>query len=95
MYIFDKDILLKQKNEFDFEGVVASNWSINGNPNGGYLMAFLAAAMQKRVIRNGRLLSPQTFLSNVKRKKIQSNGGNDCRGKTVESVSGKPDSGRH
>jgi len=48
MYIFDKDILLKQKNEFDFEGVVAPNWSINGNPNGGYLMAFLAAAMQKK-----------------------------------------------
>jgi hypothetical protein len=40
MYIFDKDIELKQKNEFDFEGVITPNWSINGNPNSGYLTAF-------------------------------------------------------
>jgi hypothetical protein len=47
MYIFDKDIELKKKDELEFAGVVTANWSINGNPNGGYLMAFLAAAMQK------------------------------------------------
>jgi acyl-CoA thioesterase len=48
MYLFDKDILLEQKGEFDFEGIVSPNWSINANPNGGYLTAFLAAAMQKK-----------------------------------------------
>lgn len=51
MYLFDKDVLLEQKDEFDFEGIVSPNWSINANPNGGNLTAFLAAAMQKRVIK--------------------------------------------
>ena len=38
-HIFDKDISLVQKDEFSFKGNIAENWSINGNPNGGYLMA--------------------------------------------------------
>ncbi|RPH48883.1 MAG: thioesterase family protein [Desulfobacteraceae bacterium] len=46
-HIFDRDISLAQKEEFIFKGNVAENWSINGNPNGGYLMAIMAnAALQ-------------------------------------------------
>ncbi len=43
-HIFDKDISLVQKDEFSFKGNIAENWSINGNPNGGYLMAIMANA---------------------------------------------------
>jgi acyl-CoA thioesterase len=69
MYIFDKDILLKQKNEFDFEGVVAPNWSINGNPNGGYLMAFLAAAMQKKSDKKWPVIVTANFLTKCETEK--------------------------
>ena len=69
MYIFDKDILLKQKNEFDFEGVVAPNWSINGNPNGGYLMAFLAVAMQKNSDKKWPVIVTANFLTKCETEK--------------------------
>jgi len=62
MYIFDKDVLLEQKDEFNFEGIVASNWSINGNPNGGYLTAFLAAAMQKNSDKKWPVIVTANFL---------------------------------
>lgn len=63
MYILDQDILLEQKDEFNFEGLVASNWSINGNPNGGYLIAFLAAAMQKKSDKKWPVIVTANFLT--------------------------------
>ena len=69
MYIFDKDIELKQKNEFDFEGIVAPNWSINGNPNGGYLMVFLAAAMQKNSDKKWPVIVTANFLTKCETEK--------------------------
>ena len=45
MHQFDKDILLKSETPRAFAGHIADNWSINGVPNGGYLMAILANAM--------------------------------------------------
>lgn len=45
MHEFDHDISFKLDEPFSFSGDVADNWSINGIPDGGYLMAILAKAM--------------------------------------------------
>ena len=63
MYLFDRDILLEQEDEVNFAGIVAPNWSVNGNPNGGYLMAFLAAAMQKKSDKKWPIIVTANFLT--------------------------------
>jgi acyl-CoA thioesterase len=45
MHQFDQDILFKLAEPFSFSGHITENWSINGIPNGGYLIASLAKAM--------------------------------------------------
>ena len=45
--MFDDDILVIEKSPGVFEGIITGNWSVNGNPNGGYLMAILASAIIK------------------------------------------------
>lgn len=45
MHQFDQDILLEQHEPFYFSGRIAENWSVNGIPNGGYLISILAKAM--------------------------------------------------
>jgi hypothetical protein len=47
MHRFDEDTTFASKESFSFEGRVTENWSINGVPNGGYLMAILARAMMQ------------------------------------------------
>ncbi len=45
MGIFDEDIAVVEKEPGVFDATITDNWSVNGNPNGGYLMAILANAM--------------------------------------------------
>ena len=45
MHQFDQDILFKPEKPGLFSGDITENWSINGVPNGGYLMAVTAHAM--------------------------------------------------
>ncbi len=45
MNLFDQDIALTQLDNSRFAGTISDNWSVNGNPNGGYLMAMIANAM--------------------------------------------------
>ncbi len=45
MHIFDSDISVKSLEPDRFLGKISDNWSINGNPNGGYLMAVGVQAM--------------------------------------------------
>jgi hypothetical protein len=45
MHPFDQDLLFKPGESFSFSGHITENWSINGIPDGGYLMAILAKAM--------------------------------------------------
>lgn len=45
MGIFDQDTALQKRHDGVFEGEISSSWSVNGNPNGGYLMAIMAKAM--------------------------------------------------
>jgi hypothetical protein len=48
MNLFDADIRLKDLGNSRFTGVVSDNWSVNGIPNGGYLMAMIAKAMLRK-----------------------------------------------
>ena len=48
MNLFDTDIQLKERGNSHFTGIVSDNWSVNGNPNGGYLMAMIASAMLRK-----------------------------------------------
>ena len=45
MHPFDQDILFEPGELFSFSGQITENWSINGIPDGGYLMAILAKVM--------------------------------------------------
>lgn len=45
VHLFDRDISLTEQAPLRFEVHVSEHWSINGVPNGGYLMALLANAM--------------------------------------------------
>ena len=48
MNLFDTDMLIEEPGNSRFTGVVSDNWSVNGNPNGGYLMAMIASAMLRK-----------------------------------------------
>jgi hypothetical protein len=45
MHVFDQDVSLTQRGDGEFKAKISGNWSINGHPNGGYLMALLQNAM--------------------------------------------------
>jgi hypothetical protein len=45
MHSFDRDMALDAGGQLDMRGTVSDNWSVNGTPNGGYIMALLATAM--------------------------------------------------
>jgi acyl-CoA thioesterase len=47
MHFFDADTQCDDLGGGQFKTTVTDRWSINGNPNGGYLMALLCSAMQK------------------------------------------------
>jgi acyl-CoA thioesterase len=63
MYLFDHDILMEANSECKYEGIVSPNWSINGHPNGGYLTAFLASAMQKKSDKKWPVIVTANFLT--------------------------------
>lgn len=45
MHLFDRDVFFDAQGESGFTGNLTDEWSINGNPNGGYLMAVLLSSM--------------------------------------------------
>jgi hypothetical protein len=45
MHQFDQDIAVESANAHCYTGSIATNWSINGVPNGGYLMALVTNAL--------------------------------------------------
>ncbi|MHB9097436.1 MAG: acyl-CoA thioesterase domain-containing protein [Syntrophales bacterium] len=63
MYLFDRDIAMEYSGKSNFEGIVSPNWSVNGNPNGGYLMAFLASAMQIKSDKKWPVIVTANFLT--------------------------------
>ena len=63
MHQFDRDILFKLGEPFSFWGQVTDNWSINGVPNGGYLMAILTKAMLQHSEMNSTPIITANFLN--------------------------------
>lgn len=63
MNLFDKDIQLEDMGMSHFAGTVSNNWSVNGNPNGGYLMAMIAGAMLRKSDKNGTPVVTANYLS--------------------------------
>jgi hypothetical protein len=62
-YLFDKDLALTEDQADLFKTEVSSNWSINGNPNGGYLLAILVNAMQQKSSKKDATICTATYLS--------------------------------
>ncbi len=60
MHQFDRDILFEPGTPFSYSGHIMENWSINGVPNGGYLMAILA----KTMIQVGGMKSARIITAN-------------------------------
>ncbi len=63
MHLFDGDIALLERGENGFTGSLSANWSINGIPNGGYLMAFIASAMARVSGKPALALITASYLS--------------------------------
>jgi hypothetical protein len=59
---FDQDLSLTPLAPFRFRGNVTDNWSINGIPNGGYLMALLAHAMLEESAKKDPLVVTANYL---------------------------------
>ncbi len=63
MHPFDQDIAVTQKGHLRFKGCVSDNWSVNGNPDGGYLMALLANAILKASPKKSTAILTANFVS--------------------------------
>ena len=62
-FLFDQDLALTEAQTDLFKTEISSNWSINGNPNGGYLLAILANAMQQKSSKKDATICTATYLS--------------------------------
>lgn len=60
---FEKDISLTVCGNKQFDGTITPNWSINGIPNGGYLMALMANAMMDHDPSTCNAIVTANFLS--------------------------------
>jgi len=63
MYRFDEDINFRQTGPNLFSGAISTNWSINGIPNGGYLITIMASAMMKFSDRSSTPIVTANYLS--------------------------------
>ena len=63
MHLFDIDIQLLPEGRSRFTARVSDNWSINGTPDGGYLMALLAGAARARSDRENLSILTANFIS--------------------------------
>jgi hypothetical protein len=62
-YSFDSDLRMEITGESSFEGMITPNWSVNGDPNGGYLMAFMASAMRELSDKKRPLIVTANYLA--------------------------------
>ena len=63
MHLFDRDIWFEQLSSGIFSGTVSRNWSINDNPNGGYLVAIAAAGLLKSSAKQHTPVLTANFIS--------------------------------
>ncbi len=63
MHLFDQDVSLKGRNPLRYAGNISDNWSVNGNPDGGYLMALLANALLRRSEKKQLVILTANFVA--------------------------------
>jgi acyl-CoA thioesterase len=63
MESFTEEVLVTENSAGIFEGAVSGKWSVNGNPNGGYLMAILASAMLKHSDKKSTPIVTANYIS--------------------------------
>ncbi len=63
MNLFDRDIRLDRLDDSRFAGVISNNWSVNDNPNGGYLMAMIVNAMLRKSDKKATPTMTANYLS--------------------------------
>ncbi|MBP7584864.1 MAG: thioesterase family protein [Spirochaetes bacterium] len=63
MEMFADDVAVIEKGAGVFEAEVYANWSVNDNPNGGYLMAILAHAMTEHSDKRSTPIVTANYIS--------------------------------
>ena len=63
MGMFDDDVAMIEKEAGRYDCTVSGNWSVNDNPNGGYLMALLAGAMSARSDKKSTPIVTANYIS--------------------------------
>ncbi len=63
MHLFDTDTLFEEQSAGILSGRITDNWSINGNPNGGYLVAVAAAGLLKSSAKQHTPVLTANFIS--------------------------------
>lgn len=63
MHFFDRDTDLETLDDRTFRGRLTDEWSINGNPNGGYLLAVLLSAMMRCTDKKHAAIVTANYLS--------------------------------
>lgn len=63
MHLFDQDISLTPDPSLGFRAIVSENWSVNGIPDGGYLMAMIGNAMIQRSEKQSTPILTANFIS--------------------------------
>ena len=71
MNLFDKDIQISESDHSRFAGTISENWSVNGNPNGGYLMAMMVNAMLRKSDKKATPVVTANYLSRCVPGKIE------------------------
>lgn len=61
--LFRQDIQTSKKADGHFQGKVSDNWSVNGVPNGGYLMALMANALLQQTERKAPVVFTANYLN--------------------------------
>jgi acyl-CoA thioesterase len=66
MHLFNRDISFEPNEPFSYSGQISQNWSVNGVPDGGYLMAILAKAMTRHSDMRSTPIVTANFLGRCK-----------------------------
>lgn len=92
MHLFDRDMSLDTRGESEFSGTLSDEWSINGNPNGGYLMAVMASAMMKKSEKKTTCHYHGKFSFTFRTQRIPTGCGKDFTKQELQSITSKIDS---
>lgn len=63
MHLFDQDVTITPTGSARYSANISEGWSINGNPNGGYLLALMANAMMQASDKNGTPILTINYLA--------------------------------